>query len=75
MREFGLHWVSYEDELGSSKALRWRKTDNFIFPVTVFSKRIQFKEKIDVAAIYEDIETEVQRFKRLSLNMPPKALE
>ena len=75
VREFGLHWVSYEDELGSSKALRWRKTDNFIFPVTVFSKRIQFKEKIDVAAIYEDIETEVQRFKRLSLNMPPKALE
>ncbi|MDA9050409.1 DUF3806 domain-containing protein, partial [Pseudomonadales bacterium] len=51
VREFGLHWVSYEDALGSSKALRWRTTDNFIFPVTVFSKRVQFNEKIDVKAI------------------------
>jgi hypothetical protein len=75
VREFGLHWVSYEDALGSSKALRWRKTDNFIFPVTVFSKRVQFNEKIDVKAIYEEIASEIERFKRLSLNTPPKAFD
>lgn len=72
VREFGLHWVSYEDELGASKALRWRTTDNFVFPVTVFSKRVQFSERINVAEIYSELEAEIVRFKRLSLNSPPK---
>jgi hypothetical protein len=71
VNEFGLRWVSYEDELGASKALRWRKTDNFVFPVTVFSKRVQFGEKIDVTEIYNTLEVEIVRFKRLSLNGPP----
>ncbi|MFT4632247.1 MAG: hypothetical protein ACI8PP_001492 [Candidatus Pseudothioglobus sp.] len=71
VNEFGLRWVSYEDELGASKALRWRKTDNFVFPVTVFSKRVQFGEKIDVTEIYNTLEAEIVRFKRLSLNGPP----
>ena len=46
--EFDLHWVSYADDVGTSKALRWRKTENYVFPVTMFSKRKQFNEKIDV---------------------------
>jgi hypothetical protein len=72
VNEFGLTWVSYEDELGASKALRWRTTDNFVFPVTVFSKRVQFGEKIKVAEIYAALEAEIVRFKRLSLNSLPK---
>jgi hypothetical protein len=71
-KEFGLKWVSYEDELGASKALRWRTTDNFVFPVTVFSKRVQFREKVNVAEIYAALEVEIVRFKRLSLNSLPK---
>ena len=71
VNEFGLRWVIYEDELGASKALRWRKTDNFVFHVTVFSKRVQFGEKIDVTEIYNTLEAEIVRFKRLSLNGPP----
>lgn len=61
--ELDLHWVSYEDELGISKALRWRKTENYLFPVTMFSKRVQFREKIDVFEVYDKIETDVLRFK------------
>jgi hypothetical protein len=72
VNEFGLQWVSYEDELGASKALRWRTTDNFVFPVTVFSKRVQFREQIKVAEIYSALEAEINRFKRMSLNSPPQ---
>ncbi len=68
--EFGLHWVSYEDDIGSSKALRWRKTDNFVFPVTLFSKRVQFDEKIDVMAVYEKLETDIVKFKAYEENRP-----
>ncbi len=62
--ELGLHWVSYQDDLGVSKALRWKKTENYVFPITIFSKRVQFKEKIDVQAIFEKIEKDVAAFKR-----------
>jgi|TARA_B110000977_G_scaffold114505_1_gene148067 hypothetical protein len=62
VNEFGLDWVSYEDDIGTSKALRWKKTENYVFPVTMFSKRVQFKEKIDMAGVFEDIGAEVEQF-------------
>jgi len=65
VNEFGLRWVSYEDELGVSKALRWRNTENYVFPVTVFSKRNRFKEQLDVKAIYDKLHGEVNAFKLL----------
>lgn len=61
--EMSLHWISYEDDLGVSKALRWRDTENYVFPVTMFSKRIQFDEDIDVEALYGKIDADVKRFK------------
>ncbi|MDG1836530.1 MAG: DUF3806 domain-containing protein, partial [Pseudomonadales bacterium] len=64
VREFGLHWVVYEDKLGSSKALQWRSTENYVFPVTLFSKRNYFNEKIIMEDIYRKLEGEVERFKR-----------
>ena len=63
--EFDLTWVSYEDDLGVSKALRWRNTDNFVFPVTLFSKRIRFNEKPDAQEIYDKLVTEINQFKLL----------
>lgn len=61
----GLTWVVYEDELGASKALRWRDTDNFVFPVTVFSKRMQFNETPEPHAIYADLTAVITSFKAL----------
>ena len=62
VNEFGLTWVSYEDDIGTSKALRWKKTENYVFPVTLFSKRVQFKEDINMAGVFEEIGAEVERF-------------
>ena len=70
--EFDLTWVSYEDDLGVNKALRWRNTENFVFPVTLFSKRIRFNEKPDAREIYDKLATEINRFKLLpSLPVAP----
>ena len=68
--EFGLHWVSYEDDVGISKALQWRDTENYLFPVTLFSKRVQFNEKIDVAAVFDKLESDIERFKAYEENRP-----
>lgn len=61
--ELDLHWVSYKDELGESKALQWKKTMNFVFPVTVFSKRNQFGKPVDVQEIFLKIKKEVEGFR------------
>lgn len=74
-KEFRLDWVSYKDELGANKALRYRKTDNFIFPVTLFSKRVKFDEDIDMVEIYASLETEIKAFIEWERNNRlPKAL-
>lgn len=62
--ELDLHWVSYQDELGLSKALRWKKTENYVFPITMLSKRVQFAEKIDVLALFEKIKLDIVAFER-----------
>ena len=62
--ELNLKWISYEDELGLSKALRWKETENYVFPVTMLSKRVQYKEKIDVFALFEQIKLDIVAFER-----------
>jgi hypothetical protein len=61
-REFSLKWVSYKDERGVNKALRYRKSDNFIFPVTLFSKRVKFDEEIDMRELYATLESQIREF-------------
>jgi len=72
-KELDLHWVSYEDELGESKALRWRRSMNFVFPVTLFSKRIQFNQPLDALQIFEKIQQQVQAFEQTSEAYEPGA--
>ena len=69
-KEFGLTWVNYEDDLGASKALRWRKTENYVFPVTMFSKRTQFREKIDVQAVFDKVAADIEAFKHYEQTRP-----
>jgi hypothetical protein len=68
--EFDLHWVSVEDEYGVSKALQFQDTMNFVFPITLLSKRIQFGQKIDIAAIYEKLRADIESFKAYESTKP-----
>ena len=70
VKEFGLHWVVYEDKLGVSKALRWRSTENYVFPVTMFSKRNRFNEDIVMLDIFQKLEGDIERFKRAAMLSP-----
>ena len=70
VKDFGLHWVVYEDKIGVSKALRWRLSENYVFPITLFSKRNRFNEDIVMEQIYENLALEIERFKRADLLSP-----
>lgn len=51
--ELDMHWVVYQDRVGRSRALRYKKTDNYLFPVTMISRRQEAGSDTPVAAIYQ----------------------
>lgn len=50
--DLGMHWVIYEDSLGRSRALRYRDSDEYLFPVTMISRRREAGNDTPVADIY-----------------------
>ncbi len=51
--ELNLHWVIYKDRAGRSRALRYRETDNYLFPITMISRRREVDNDDPVATIYQ----------------------
>lgn len=49
-----LEWKIYEDDLGRSRALCIRNTNECLFPVTMLSRRMETGLKPDVRKVYED---------------------
>jgi hypothetical protein len=51
--ELDMHWVVYEDRLGRSRALRYRQSDEYLFPITMISRRQEVDNRTPVTAIYQ----------------------
>lgn len=50
--ELAMHWVVYKDKVGRSRALRYKDTDLYLFPVTMISRRVEVGNTEPVAQIY-----------------------
>jgi hypothetical protein len=64
-QELDMHWVIYEDRKGRSRALRYRETDNFLFPVTMIARRREVGNQTPVVDIYHKAHS------LISENIPP----
>jgi hypothetical protein len=51
--ELDMHWVIYEDREGRSRALRYRDTDTFLFPITMIARRREVGNTTPVIDIYQ----------------------
>lgn len=51
--ELDLEWVVYEDKLGRSRALKDHQSDNYLFPMTMISRRIEVGNTTPVKDIYD----------------------
>ncbi|TXS92116.1 DUF3806 domain-containing protein [Parahaliea maris] len=51
--DLDMHWVVYEDNLGRSRALRYRDSDNYLFPMTMISRRREAGNTLPVKDIYQ----------------------
>jgi hypothetical protein len=51
--DLGMDWVVYEDPQGRSRALRYQQSDEYLFPVTMISRRREVGNQTPVAVIYQ----------------------
>jgi hypothetical protein len=51
--ELDLHWVIYEDSLGRSRALRYRDSNVFLFPMTLVSRRVEAGNRVNIDTLYD----------------------
>ena len=51
--DLGLDWVVYEDRIGRSRALRYKDSDNYLFPITMISRRREVDNQARVIDIYQ----------------------
>ena len=51
--DLGMHWVIYEDRAGRSRALRYKDSDAYLFPITMISRRREVDNREPVVDIYQ----------------------
>ena len=58
-REYPLDWVRYIDQYGSSRALKLRHQEHYLFPITAISRRASVGASVDITAIYQKLRNPV----------------
>lgn len=59
-QDLNMDWVIYRDRAGRSRALQYRDTDIFLFPVTMISRRWEVGYRRPVADLYEAVMADTQ---------------
>ena len=52
-RDLGMDWVIVEDRYGRSRALRLGSSDNYLFPITMISRRVEAGATVSVNSVYK----------------------
>ena len=56
-----MDWVVYRDKKGRSRALRYRATDVFLFPVTMISRRYEVGSNRQLKPLFDETVSETRR--------------
>jgi hypothetical protein len=62
--EMNMVWVVYEDRYGRSRALKLKNSDNYLFPITMISRRAEVGAAVRVQQIYDKALGLMQPFTR-----------
>lgn len=63
-RHQGVRWVIYEDKVGRSRALQVNNKPDVVFPATAISRRYEVGADVDVQAVYDRLEEELEWIKQ-----------
>lgn len=63
LQQFNLRWVIYADKYGPSRALQLKHSENFLFPITMISRRAEVGVSVDITALYDKAVTKIADYK------------
>ena len=63
-QEHGLLWIIYIDKLGRSRALEVPGTREYLFPITMISRRVEVGGEVEVTALYSKASTIIDDIRR-----------
>lgn len=63
-RELGMRWVVIIDDMGRARGLQLGTGNNFLFPITMISRRAEIGMRVDVAALYQKGLDEMRAMKK-----------
>jgi hypothetical protein len=63
IQQFNLRWVVYVDKYGPSRALQLKHSENYLFPITMISRRAEVGVTVDIAELYESAVIKIEGYK------------
>ena len=63
-----VNWVIYTDSLGKSRALQIKSSFNFLFPITMISRRAEAGIKVNIIDLYAIAEEKINKIEKNNLN-------
>lgn len=64
LQQFNLRWVIYADKYGPSRALQLKHSENFLFPITMISRRAEVGVAVDIAELYNKAVEKIAAYKK-----------
>lgn len=63
-KEYGLNWVVYTDAVGRSRALQVPGINEFVFPATQVSRRVEVGLKVSITKVYQELQQSIIEIKK-----------
>tara|TARA_B110000967_G_C18822441_1_gene529458 strand:+ start:831 stop:1382 length:552 start_codon:yes stop_codon:yes gene_type:complete len=63
LQQFNLRWVIYADKYGPSRALQLKHSENFLFPITMISRRAEVGVTVDISELYDQASIKIEGYK------------
>ena len=63
LQKFNLRWVVYSDKYGPSRALQLKHSENFLFPITMISRRAEVGVIVNIDELYEKAVAKIADYK------------
>lgn len=60
VQDMGFRWVAVEDDTGRHIAIRYRRSNVFLYPSTMIAERVERGEKVDALDLYNEIAEDVE---------------
>jgi hypothetical protein len=60
VQDMGFRWVAIENESGRHVAIRYRRTNIFLYPLTIISDHVRRGERFDALDLYNDLAADVE---------------